>query len=164
MRLDGALQIMDMYSEYLHKNYQAVTTRFKILAGCDISEKRLAQDGAITLTEENGKDIDFRFNLVPTKNGERIVMRILAGDPALSLDKIGFDPGDYKKVIEAITAPQGMVLVTGPTGSGKTTTLYGALQFINSPDINILTAEDPIEYYLEGAGQVQANEKNWHGL
>jgi len=159
MRLDGALQIMDVYSEYLHKNYQAVTTRFKILAGCDISEKRLAQDGAITLTEENGKDIDFRFNLVPTKNGERIVMRILAGDPALSLDKIGFDPGDYKKVIEAITAPQGMVLVTGPTGSGKTTTLYGALQFINSPDINILTAEDPIEYYLEGAGQVQANEK-----
>lgn len=159
MRMDGALQIIDIYSEYLHKNYQAVTTRFKILAGCDISEKRLAQDGAITLTEENGKDIDFRFNLVPTKNGERIVMRILAGDPALSLDKIGFDPSDYKKVIEAITAPQGMVLVTGPTGSGKTTTLYGALQYINSPDINILTAEDPIEYYLEGAGQVQANEK-----
>lgn len=159
MRMDGALQIVDMYSEYLFKNYQAVTTRFKILAGCDISEKRLAQDGAITLTEENGKDIDFRFNLVPTKNGERIVMRILAGDPALSLDKIGFDASDYKKVIEAITAPQGMVLVTGPTGSGKTTTLYGALQYINSPDINILTAEDPIEYYLEGAGQVQANEK-----
>jgi type IV pilus assembly protein PilB len=159
MRMDGALQIIDMYSEYLFKNYQAVTTRFKILAGCDISEKRLAQDGAITLTDDRGKDIDFRFNLVPTKNGERIVMRILAGDPALSLDKIGFDPSDYKKVIEAITAPQGMVLVTGPTGSGKTTTLYGALQFINSPDINILTAEDPIEYYLEGAGQVQANEK-----
>jgi type IV pilus assembly protein PilB len=159
MRMDGALQIVDMYSEYLFKNYQAVTTRFKILAGCDISEKRLAQDGAITLTEENGKDIDFRFNLVPTKNGERIVMRILAGDPALSLDKIGFDASDYKKVIEAITAPQGMVLVTGPTGSGKTTTLYGALQYINAPDINILTAEDPIEYYLEGAGQVQANEK-----
>jgi type IV pilus assembly protein PilB len=148
-----------MYSEYLFKNYQAVTTRFKILAGCDISEKRIAQDGAITLTDESGKDIDFRFNLVPTKNGERIVMRILAGDPALSLDKIGFDPVDYNKVIEAITAPQGMVLVTGPTGSGKTTTLYGALQYINSPDINILTAEDPIEYYLEGAGQVQANEK-----
>jgi type IV pilus assembly protein PilB len=77
----------------------------------------------------------------------------------LAIGKIGFDPEDYKKVIDAITAPQGMVLVTGPTGSGKTTTLYGALQHINSPDINILTAEDPIEYYLEGAGQVQANEK-----
>jgi type IV pilus assembly protein PilB len=159
MRLDGALQVIEMYSDYLFKNYQAVTTRFKILAGCDISEKRLAQDGAITITEDSGKDIDFRFNLVPTKNGERIVMRILSGDPALSLDKIGFDASDYNKVIEAITAPQGMVLVTGPTGSGKTTTLYGALQYINSPDINILTAEDPIEYYLEGAGQVQANEK-----
>lgn len=159
MRYDGALQIMDMYNEYLFKNYQAVTTRFKILAGCDISEKRLAQDGAITITDERGKDVDFRFNLVPTKNGERIVMRILAGDPALSLDKIGFAPVDYQKVIDAITAPQGMVLVTGPTGSGKTTTLYGALQYINSPDINILTVEDPVEYYLEGAGQVQANEK-----
>jgi len=159
MRMDGALQIMDIYTEYLFKNYQAVTARFKILAGCDISEKRLAQDGAITITDDRGKDIDFRFNLVPTKNGERIVMRILASDQALAIEKIGFDPEDYKKVIDAITAPQGMVLVTGPTGSGKTTTLYGALQHINSPDINILTAEDPIEYYLEGAGQVQANEK-----
>jgi type IV pilus assembly protein PilB len=159
MRIDGTLQIKDIYSEYLFKNYAAVISRFKILAECDIAEKRVAQDGAITLTDEYGQDIDFRFSLIPTKNGERIVMRILAGDPALSLDKIGFDPDDYKKVIDAITAPQGMVLVTGPTGSGKTTTLYGALQHINSPDINILTAEDPIEYYLEGAGQVQANEK-----
>jgi len=159
LRFDGALQTIEMYSEYLFKNYQAVTARFKILAGCDISEKRMAQDGAITITDDRGKEVDFRFNLVPTKNGERIVMRILAGDPALSLDKIGFDPSDYQKVVEAVTAPQGMVLVTGPTGSGKTTTLYGALQYINSPDINILTAEDPIEYYLEGAGQVQANEK-----
>lgn len=159
MRRDGALQVYESYSDYLFKNYQAVTTRFKIMAACDISEKRLAQDGAITITDDAGRDIDFRFNVVPTKNGERIVMRILAGDAALALDKIGLDPADYQKVVEAITAPQGMVLVTGPTGSGKTTTLYGALQYINSPDINILTAEDPVEYYLEGAGQVQANEK-----
>jgi len=159
MRYDGALRVVDMYSEYLFKNYQAVTARFKILAGCDISEKRLAQDGSITVSSDSGKEIDFRFNLVPTKNGERIVMRILAGDQAVSLDKIGFDQQDLAKVLEAITAPQGMVLVTGPTGSGKTTTLYAALQYINSPDINILTVEDPIEYYLEGAGQVQTNEK-----
>jgi type IV pilus assembly protein PilB len=159
MRIDGALQIKDIYSEYLFKNYAAVISRFKILAECDIAEKRMAQDGAITITDEYGKDTDFRFSLIPTKNGERIVMRILASNPDLSLEKIGFDPGDYQKVIDAITAPQGMVLVTGPTGSGKTTTLYGALQHINSTDINILTAEDPIEYYLEGAGQVQANEK-----
>ena len=159
MRYDGSLRVVDIYSEYIFKNYQAVTSRFKILAGCDISEKRLAQDGSITVTNDAGKEIDFRFNLVPTKNGERIVMRILAGDQALSIDKIGFDSSDLKLVLEAITAPQGMVLVTGPTGSGKTTTLYAALQYINSPDINILTVEDPIEYYLEGAGQVQINEK-----
>lgn len=159
MRKDGVMQIISMYSAYLFKNYAAVTTRFKILADCDIAEKRLPQDGAITIKDGKGGEVDFRFSVMPTKNGERIVMRILAGDPALSLDKIGFDPEDYEKVIAAITAPQGMVLVTGPTGSGKTTTLYGALQYINRPDINILTAEDPVEYYLEGAGQVQANEK-----
>lgn len=159
MRQDGSMVIKDIYSDYLFRHYAAATTRFKILANCDISEKRLPQDGAITIKDKNGNEVDFRFNVMPTKNGERIVMRILAGDPALSLDKIGFDPEDYKKVIDAITAPQGMVLVTGPTGSGKTTTLYGALQYINRPDINILTAEDPVEYYLEGAGQVQANER-----
>lgn len=159
MRKDGSMEVIEMYTDYLFHNYSAVTTRFKILAGCDISEKRLPQDGAITLKDDKNGDVDFRFNVVPTKNGERIVMRILAGDPALSLEKIGLDPADYEKVIEAITSPQGMVLVTGPTGSGKTTTLYGALQHINAPDINILTAEDPVEYYLEGAGQVQANDK-----
>ena len=136
-----------------------MTTRFKILADCDIAERRLPQDGAITFKLEGGQEIDFRFNTLPTKNGERLVMRILAGDSVLSLDQIGFDKADYEKVKDAIHAPQGMVLVTGPTGSGKTTTLYAALKEINRPDINILTAEDPVEYYLEGAGQVEANEK-----
>ena len=161
MRRDGSMQVIDEYSKYLFKHYAGVTTRFKILADCDISERRLPQDGAITIKDPMGgkDDIDFRFNIMPTKNGERIVMRILAGNPALSLDKLGFDPDDYEKIIDAINAPQGMVLVTGPTGSGKTTTLYGALQEINRPDTCILTAEDPVEYYLEGAGQVQANEK-----
>ena len=161
MRRDGSMQVIDEYSSYLFKHYPGVITRFKILADCDISERRLPQDGAITIKDPMGgkDDIDFRFNIMPTKNGERIVMRILAGNPALSLEKLGFDPDDYNKIIDAINAPQGMVLVTGPTGSGKTTTLYGALQEINTPDTCILTAEDPVEYYLEGAGQVQANEK-----
>ncbi|AKO65005.1 type II secretion system PilB [Methylophilales bacterium MBRSG12] len=161
MRRDGSMQVIEEYSKYLFKHYAGVITRFKILADCDISERRLPQDGAITIKDPMGgkDDIDFRFNIMPTKNGERIVMRILAGNPALSLDKLGFDPDDYNKIIDAINAPQGMVLVTGPTGSGKTTTLYGALQEINKPDTCILTAEDPVEYYLEGAGQVQANEK-----
>jgi type IV pilus assembly protein PilB len=157
-RMDGRLKLRSEYAEYLTKNYQAVVTKLKIMADCDISEKRLPQDGAITISYR-GEDVDFRFNVLPGKNGERIVMRILKGDPALSLDRIGLRPEDYQTIIEAITAPQGMVLVTGPTGSGKTTTLYGALRHINDEKLNIMTAEDPVEYYLEGIGQVQANEK-----
>ena len=158
-RINGVLEIMDSYSNYLFHNYSAVTTRLKILADCDISEKRIPQDGAITFKTKDGEDVDTRFNVLPSKNGERIVIRLLKGDPALSIEKIGFTDEDLTKLIEAISAPQGMVLVTGPTGSGKTTTLYAALQHINHPGKNIMTAEDPVEYYLEGLGQVQANEK-----
>ena len=157
-RVDGRLIIREEYTDYLIRNFLGVVTRFKIMADCDISEKRLPQDGAITI-QHGGEDIDFRFNVLPGKNGERIVMRILKGDPSLSLDKIGLSEKNLSRITEAITAPQGMVLVTGPTGSGKTTTLYGALQWINDPQLNIMTAEDPVEYYLEGVGQVQANEK-----
>ncbi|MGC6475405.1 MAG: GspE/PulE family protein [Parvibaculales bacterium] len=158
-RINGVLEVQEQYSQYLFENYLAIITRFKILADCDISEKRLPQDGAITFRTKQGEDVDTRFNVLPGKNGERIVIRLLKGDPSLSIDKIGFTDSDLQKLIEAITAPQGMVLVTGPTGSGKTTTLYGALQYINEPGKNIMTAEDPVEYYLEGLGQVQANEK-----
>jgi len=158
-RVNGVLVAQDQYAEYLFHNYLAVVTRFKILADCDISEKRLPQDGAITFKTADGEDVDTRFNVLPGKNGERICIRILKGDPSLSIDKIGFKDSDLEKLKEAITAPQGMVLVTGPTGSGKTTTLYGALQYINDPGTNIMTAEDPVEYYLEGLGQTQANEK-----
>jgi len=157
-RVDGRLIIRDEYSDYLLRHYLGVVTRFKILADCDIAEKRLPQDGGITIAYQ-GEDIDFRFNVLPGKNGERIVMRILKGDPSLSLDRIGLSPPNYQRIIESITAPQGMVLVTGPTGSGKTTTLYGCLQHINDPQLNIMTAEDPVEYYLEGVGQIQANER-----
>jgi len=157
-RIDGRLVVQGEYSEFLTRHYLSVVTRLKIQADCDISEKRLPQDGAITI-QHQGEDIDFRFNVLPGKNGERIVMRILKGDPSLKLDSIGLSPENFSKVLEAISAPQGMVLVTGPTGSGKTTTLYGALQWINNPALNIMTAEDPVEYYLEGIGQVQANEK-----
>jgi len=158
-RINGVLETMDQFADYLFHNYLAVVTRFKILADCDISEKRLPQDGAITFRTKDGEDVDTRFNVLPGKNGERICIRLLKGDPSLSIDKIGFKENDLQKLVEAITAPQGMVLVTGPTGSGKTTTLYGALQYINDPGTNIMTAEDPVEYYLEGLGQTQANEK-----
>ena len=157
-RIDGRLIVREEYSDYLLKHYLGVVTRLKIMADCDISEKRLPQDGGITIPWE-GEDVDFRFNVLPGKNGERIVMRILKGDPSLSLDRIGLSQVNYDNIVEAISAPQGMVLVTGPTGSGKTTTLYGCLQHINDPQLNIMTAEDPVEYYLEGVGQTQANEK-----
>ena len=157
-RLDGVMQEQDQYQAFLIQNYAAVMARLKLMAGCDISEKRLPQDGAITITHQ-GEDVDFRFNIVPTKYGERPVLRKLQGTPDLTLDKLGFDPDDYEKITDAIRAPQGMVLVTGPTGSGKSTTLFACLQEINVPGTNILTAEDPVEYYLEGVGQVQANEQ-----
>ena len=156
-RLDGVMQEQKQYQPFLVPNYAAVMARLKLMAGCDISERRLPQDGAITISHE-GEEVDFRFNIVPTKYGERPVLRKLQGTPDLTLDKLGFDPGDYDKIQEAIRSPQGMVLVTGPTGSGKSTTLFACLQEINRPETNILTAEDPVEYYLEGVGQVQANE------
>jgi len=157
-RVDGILQVMDQYSKFLHENYDAVIARVKIISKLDIAERRVPQDGASTFKSET-KEIDLRVSILPTKNKERVVMRILnkdAGDKALS--DLGFEEKDLKKLIKAITSPQGMVLVTGPTGSGKTTTLYSVLKHINKPGMNILTAEDPVEYEMEGIGQVQIKE------
>ena len=145
-------------SSFLHEHYAAVTTRVKIMATLDISEKRLPQDGAIIFKAKK-TSIDLRISVLPTNNGERVVMRILdKGAISMSIDALGFDASDLKKVKSAIDAPQGMILVTGPTGSGKTTTQYAALQRINREDINILTAEDPIEYNLDGVAQVNVKE------
>jgi type IV pilus assembly protein PilB len=163
-RKDGILIVQDKFTRFLEDNYNAIITRLKIISGCDISEKRLPQDGQLQFKNPAPKslddeEIDVRFNVLPSKNGERVVMRILAGSPDLSLDQVGFQPEDYKKLINAIESPQGMVLVTGPTGSGKSTTLYACIKKINKPGINILTAEDPVEHYLPGIGQVQANNE-----
>ena len=157
-RVDGILKIMDKYSKFLFENYNAVVARVKIISKLDIAERRIPQDGASTFKSDT-KEIDLRVSILPTKNNERIVMRILnkdAGDKALS--DLGFEDKDLKKLVKAITSPQGMILVTGPTGSGKTTTLYSVLKHINKPDMNILTAEDPVEYEMEGIGQVQVKE------
>ena len=97
--------------------------------------------------------------MIPAKEGERVVMRLLAAGPDLGLEQIGLDKEDYDNLVAAITAPQGMVLVTGPTGSGKSTTLYGCIKKINNPGTNIMTAEDPVEFYLKGVGQIQANNE-----
>ena len=157
-RVDGILKKMDKFSKFLHNNYNAVVTRVKIISKLDIAERRIPQDGASTF-KRGDKEVDLRISILPTKNNERIVMRILnkdAGDKALS--DLGFETNDLNKLTKAITSPQGMVLVTGPTGSGKTTTLYSILKHINKPSMNILTAEDPVEYELEGVGQVHVRE------
>ena len=157
-RVDGILKVMDNYSKFLHENYDAVIARVKIISKLDIAERRKPQDGASTFKSDT-KEIDLRVSILPTKNRERVVMRILnkdAGDKALS--DLGFEAKDLEKLTRAISSPQGMVLVTGPTGSGKTTTLYSVLKHINKPGMNILTAEDPVEYEMEGIGQVQVKE------
>ena len=160
-RVDGVLRVMDEFTEFLNKdplNYNSVVTRIKIISKLDIAERRIPQDGGSNF-KYGDKEMDLRISIMPTKNNERIVMRLLnkeAGD--VSLAQLGFADQDLKILEEAINSPQGMVLVTGPTGSGKTTTLYSILKTINKPSMNILTAEDPVEYELEGVGQVQVRE------
>ena len=157
-RIDGVLVVMEQFTKFLEKNYNAIVTRIKIISKLDIAERRMPQDGGSTFKLDK-KEIDLRISILPTKNNERIVMRILNKDEgAKSLDALGFQDEDLANLTEAINSPQGMVLVTGPTGSGKTTTLYTILQTINKPSLNILTAEDPVEYELEGVGQVQVRE------
>ena len=158
-RVDGVLEERKPIAQFLFENYAAVTTRLKIMSSLDISERRLPQDGAITFTMPEGRDVDLRVSVLPTVFGERVVMRILDRDGiSFDLDKLGFPEKEYTDVITAFESSQGMVLVTGPTGSGKSTTLYGALKRLNKPGVNILTAEDPVEFTIDGVGQVQIRD------
>ncbi len=157
-RLDGMLQEQTHFSKFLHSNYGAVVTRFKIMGKLDIAERRLPQDGAIPF-KIDGKVVDLRLSILPTATNERIVMRVLnkdAGD--ISLEQLNFEENDLKNLRKAIHGTQGLILVTGPTGSGKTTTLYSILKEVSQPHLNILTAEDPVEYELDGVGQVQIRD------
>tara|TARA_B100000686_G_scaffold67604_1_gene73024 strand:- start:7584 stop:9347 length:1764 start_codon:yes stop_codon:yes gene_type:complete len=157
-RLDGMLQEQEHFKKFLHSNYGAVVTRFKIMGKLDIAERRLPQDGAIPFKIDR-KVVDLRLSILPTATNERIVMRVLnkdAGD--ISLEQLNFEDTDLKILRKAIHSTQGLVLVTGPTGSGKTTTLYSILKEVSKPHLNILTAEDPVEYELDGVGQVQIKD------
>ncbi|MBA3645075.1 MAG: Flp pilus assembly complex ATPase component TadA [Gemmatimonadaceae bacterium] len=150
-RIDGALQEI-MRPPY--KMRAALISRFKIMASLNIAERRVPQDGRIRLKIGN-KVIDYRVSTLPTLFGEKIVLRILdKGNLTLDLEKFGIEPRPERELMEAISNPYGMVLVTGPTGSGKTTTLYSALSKVNNIDVNIMTAEDPVEYNLFGINQV----------
>jgi type IV pilus assembly protein PilB len=154
-RIDGVLHEMLSPPKRLEP---AIISRLKIMSNLDISERRLPQDGRIKL-RYGSREIDFRVSVLPTIFGEKAVLRILDKE-ALQLDmtKLGFDTWSYEKFGHAIHQPYGMVLITGPTGSGKTTTLYSAISTINAPEHNIMTAEDPVEYNLKGVNQVQINE------
>jgi type IV pilus assembly protein PilB len=151
-RIDGTLEDFKRPP----KAYQAnIIARLKILSGCRLDEHRVPQDGRITVNFE-GRRIDLRVAFLPCKHGEKVVMRILdRASLALDFDSLGFEPQPMKDFRRALTAPNGMVLVTGPTGSGKTTTLYSALSELNTRKVNIVTVENPIEYELVGINQVQ---------
>ena len=154
-RMDGVLHEMLSPPK---RHEAAIISRLKIMSNLDIAERRLPQDGRIKL-RYGAREIDFRVSILPTIFGEKAVLRMLDKD-ALQLDltKLGFDAWSYEKFEHAIHQPYGMVLMTGPTGSGKTTTLYSAISTINAPEHNIMTAEDPVEYNLRGVNQVQIND------
>jgi len=151
-RIDGVLHEVESPPRRLSA---AVISRIKIMANLDIAERRLPQDGRIRLRVQ-GKEIDLRVSTVPTMHGESVVMRILdKGGVALDFAKLGFEDDALKVFLDVLMQPHGVLLVTGPTGSGKTTTLYTALDRLNQPDVKILTVEDPVEYQMPGINQIQ---------
>lgn len=155
-RVDGILY--DMYTPPKHIQGKLVS-RIKIMAKLDIAEKRLPQDGRIEIRIAD-RNVDIRVSTLPTSFGERVVMRLLdKSNVLLSLTELGMSEKDLDLFMQLIKAPHGIILVTGPTGSGKTTTLYSALSILNKPDINIITVEDPVEYQIKGISQVQVNPK-----
>jgi general secretion pathway protein E len=155
-RIDGLLY--DTYTPP-KRAQNAIVSRIKVMAGLDVAEKRLPQDGRIKVRVAE-KEIDVRVSIIPSAFGEQVVMRLLdRGAALIGLDAIGMVSDLEKTIVSLISRPQGVFLVTGPTGSGKTTTLYGMLQYINTSEKNILTVEDPVEYILEGIGQIQVNPK-----
>jgi len=154
-RIDGVLY-EEIEPPYKFKN--SIVSRIKIMAGLNIAEKRLPQDGRIR-RRMGGREIDLRVSTVPVRHGERVVMRILEKGEVFDLDRIGMGQETLEIFRELIAKPHGILLVSGPTGSGKSTTLYAAISEINTADKNILTIEDPVEYELKGIGQVQVNHK-----
>ena len=156
-RIDGVLQ--EIMSPPLRLKNPLVS-RLKVMAGLDIAERRLTQDGRIKLKMGIGGELDIRVSILPTLFGEKVVMRLLdKSNLQLDMAKLGFDPQTLRDFQEAIHKPFGMILITGPTGSGKSTTLYSALSELNKADVNISTAEDPVEYNLVGINQVQVREQ-----
>ena len=155
-RVDGVLYVAFEYPSALHPS---VTARLKIMAGMDIAERRKPQDGRILIKAE-GRSVDLRVNAVPTTRGEKIVIRILdQANSAMGLEHLGLEPDDMEKIAAFCSVPWGVILATGPTGSGKSTTLYSMMDKINQIGVNIVTVEDPVEYTLDGISQIHVNDK-----
>ncbi|MSR61081.1 MAG: type II/IV secretion system protein [Planctomycetes bacterium] len=155
-RVDGVLRTIAEHPPHLAA---PLISRLKIMGSMDIAEKRKPQDGRIELTID-GREVDVRASILPSNHGESMVLRLLdRGANLIGLREMGFEEDDYAQFKRLIQRPHGIVLVTGPTGSGKTTTLYGALAELNRPDVKIITAEDPVEYHIQGINQVQVNTK-----
>ena len=154
-RVDGALRPVGLPGGV---SPAAVVSRIKVMANLNIAERRLPQDGRIKLRVE-GREVDMRISTVPTLHGESVVLRLLdRGDVTLDFAALGFEGDTLKRFEQLLARPHGIVLVTGPTGSGKTTTLYAALSTLNTPDKKILTVEDPVEYQLEGLSLIHISE------
>ncbi len=151
-RVDGFLREIDRMSKELHF---PLISRIKVLSNMDIAEHRLPQDGRFRITTKDDKEVDFRVNVLPTAMGEKIVLRVLDKNQDMAdIDNLGFEPASLERLKDCCHKPHGMILACGPTGSGKTTTLYAILKYINSPGINIVTVEDPVEFQMKGFNQV----------
>jgi type II secretory ATPase GspE/PulE/Tfp pilus assembly ATPase PilB-like protein len=158
LRIDGALH--DHYRSFSPEQGLGLMIRIKVISGMDISEQRMAQDGNASYEINEDIGVDLRVATMPTRFGERATLRLLGSDTeALSLSQIGMSENDLEQFQQAISQPHGMILITGPTGSGKSTSLYSALKYIASADINIMTVEDPVEYVMAGISQVQVSNK-----
>lgn len=151
-RIDGVIRVMDQMSKDWHF---PVVSRIKVISNLDISEHRLPQDGRFRVKMDSDKEVDFRVNVLPTAYGEKVVLRVLDKTAArVDITKLGFEPDELGSLKRCSQRPHGMILICGPTGSGKTTTLYSILNFIDSPEKNVITIEDPVEYQMKGVNQV----------
>lgn len=158
-RVDGLLQ--DLFKEIgLRKEvHPEIVSRIKVLAGLRTDEHSAPQDGRFKIKIKDFGDVNVRVSIIPTNYGENAVLRVLAETQSFNVEDLGFSPGDLKKIFTAMLKPYGMILANGPTGSGKTTTLYTILRRLNKPDVSIITIEDPIEYAIAGTTQIQINEQ-----
>ncbi len=157
-RIDGILREFKV-PEDMYYIEPAIVSRIKIMSNLDVVEHRIPQDGRTKVQLQDGQEIDLRISIIPAYFGENVVIRILPTQILLDLDVIGFNPDDLQKIKKALQKPHGIILLTGPTGSGKTTTLYASLIRLNKPEVKIISIEDPVEYALEGITQIQVNPK-----